>query len=166
MEYITDFISNLLPTVIHHRNQLKHYRSVIHKFHELFDAASLDIDFSENLSVICKEQPQQLHWNLHQITVHSGILFQNGDKSYHPYLYEDNRHGQKFVNIVINGMIGCRSPLPDFLIVESDNCCSQYKSSEHYYDLQQIADKRYYGNKIFQHCRAWKRQGRPCGRSG
>ena len=57
MEYITDFISNLLPTVIHHRNQLKH-RSVIHKFHELFDAASLDIDFSENLSVICKEQPQ------------------------------------------------------------------------------------------------------------
>ena len=126
MECITDFISNFLPTVIHHRNQLKHHRSVIHKFHELFDAASLDIEFSENLSVICKEQPQQLHWNPHQITVHSGILFQNGDKSYHPYLSEDNRHDPKFVNIVINEMIGCISPLPDFLILESDNCCSQY----------------------------------------
>ena len=48
--------------------------------HEAFQCASLDIDFSENLTVLVKEEPQSLHWSNDKITVHSGILKCRGDK--------------------------------------------------------------------------------------
>ena len=139
--HISEYISKLLYKIIHHRNQLRHYRNVINQFHNLFDAARIDIDFSENLSVPVKYEPQSMHWHQQQVTVHSGILFDNGNKSYHPYLSSDNKHDQKFVKIVMDEMISCISGTPECFIIESDNCSGQYKSAEHFHDLQQIAKR-------------------------
>ena len=83
-----------------------------------------------------------MHWYLQQITIHSGILFDNGNKSYRPYISVDKKHNQKLARIVMDEMVNSNSSLPDVLIIESDNCYSQYKSAEHYHDLQQIADDK------------------------
>ena len=142
VEFILDFISNLLPKIINHRNQLKHYRHSIKTFHDLFDALNTDIDFSENLLVPVKYEPQSLHWSHKQVTIHSGILKLNGEKSYHPYISEDRQHDQSFVKIVIEEMLNTVDKnLPGICAIESDNCSAQYKSAQHVYDIQQISNK-------------------------
>ena len=80
MTYLLNFIDQLIVKFIHHRNQLKYYRSSIKDFYNLFDSVNLDIDFSENLTLPIKHQAQSLHWSYTQITVHSGILKADGEK--------------------------------------------------------------------------------------
>ena len=62
------FIEESLLSFIHHRNQLKHYRSVIHMLRNQFDSLQIDIDLSENVQVSVKEEPQSLHWISHEAT--------------------------------------------------------------------------------------------------
>ena len=73
LTFIANFISNILAKIVHHRDQLKHYRNTITIFKESFDALFVDIDFSENLPLPVKFKPQSLHWSHEQVTVHSGI---------------------------------------------------------------------------------------------
>ena len=92
MEYIINFIATRLPKIIHHRNHLKHYWSIITEFRECYDNVHIDIDFSENLSIHVKFEPQPLHWHHEQVTIHSGILKAKGRKPYHPYISNDRKH--------------------------------------------------------------------------
>ena len=55
-------------------NHLYHYRNSIDSFRDNFDALCLDIDFSENLGIPVKFDPQSMHLHKHTITVHSGFL--------------------------------------------------------------------------------------------
>lgn len=102
---VVDFVDKMLPKIIHHRNQLKHYRTVIHKFKELNDYIDIDIDFSENLKVPVKYEPQSMHWSHLQITVHSGLMKIGDEKTYHPYLSHDQQHDQMFVQCVLEKML-------------------------------------------------------------
>ena len=141
MKFVVDFISELLTKIINHRNHLKHYRSTIHKFKEHFDTIFIDIDFSENLMVPVKYEPQSLHWSHEQVTVHSGILKAQGKKSYHPYISDDRKHDQTFVHCVLENMLEEVDINPEtYLIIESDNCSSQYKSSAHFSSIQEISN--------------------------
>ena len=65
LEQIIDFVKKMLPNpkIIHHRNQLKHYRTIIHKFNDIHDSVLIDIDFSENLKVPVKFEIQSLDWS-------------------------------------------------------------------------------------------------------
>ena len=58
--------------MIYHRNELQNFRSVISEFNSLFNGV-LDLDFSENLVIPMKHQPQSMHWTQQAITIHSGI---------------------------------------------------------------------------------------------
>jgi len=86
LKYLLDFMDDMLSKFIHHRNMLKHYRSTIKDFYDMFDSVDIDIDFSENLTLPVMYQAQSLHWSYTQITVHSGILKVDGGggKSYRP----------------------------------------------------------------------------------
>ena len=130
--FILDFISNL-----------KHYRSTINEFREHFDTISLDIDFSENLQIPVKFEPRSLHWSHEQVTVHSGILKCSAIKSYHPYISDDKKHDQHFVHVVLNEVLS-EAELPTgedaYIVIESDNCTSQYKSTAHFHSIQQISN--------------------------
>ena len=98
------------------------------EFRALFNTVSLDLDFSENLQVPVKYEPQSLHWAREQLTVHSGILKCNGDKSYHAYLSNDKLHDQFFVDIVTREMLQeAEIPTGDntFIVMEMDNCASK-----------------------------------------
>ena len=86
---IVQFINSFLPTIINHRNHLRHYRSAITNFRAMFDSLFIDIDFSENLKLPVKFEPPPLHWCHEAITVHSDIVKLHGEKGYHPYVSDD-----------------------------------------------------------------------------
>ena len=75
---------------------LKYYRNTQSIFESLFDSVSIDIDFAENLTVPVKYEPQSLHLAHEQVTVHSGIMKVNGEKTY-PYFSDSLKHDQVFV---------------------------------------------------------------------
>ena len=85
----------------------------------------IDIDFSENLSVPVKFEPQSKHWDHEQVTVYLGILKRGGNKYYHPYFSNDKKHDQSFVKCVIDEMIKDIIEPGMTLIIESDNGASQ-----------------------------------------
>ena len=125
MKFIISFIFGKLPKFIHHRNQLKNYRSAMGKFRNVFnDTVMIDIDSSENLSIPVKYEPQSLHWSHEQVTIHAGILKVCGEKSYHPYLSADRKHDQHFVQVALEEMLSEVENIPpdSTIIIESDNC--------------------------------------------
>ena len=137
---ITEFISGLLQKIIHHWNQLKNFRSIIFSFREHHEADFIDIDFSEKLKIPIKFQAQSQHWNERTVIVHSGILYSQGVKSYHTYLSDDKDKEQAFVSDILEKMIEqCNFDKINTLIVEKDNCTSQYKCAEHFSNLSKIA---------------------------
>ena len=102
---IANFISNIFAKIVYHRNQLKYYRNIIAIFTESFDASFVVIDFSENLSVPVKFEPQSLHWSHEQVTVHSGITKACSEKNYHVHLTYGKKHDQFFVHLALTNMI-------------------------------------------------------------
>ena len=74
VQYIICFMEELLPEITHHRNMLKLYRNTIKIVMSLFGGLFIDIDFSQNLTLAVKYEPQSLRWVKEQISVHSGIV--------------------------------------------------------------------------------------------
>jgi len=138
LKYLLDFMDDMLSKFIHHRNMLKHYRSTIKDFYDMFDSVDIDIDFSENLTLPVMYQAQSLHWSYTQITVHSGILKVDGGEILSPYFSDSRKHDQVFVKL---SMISDIDLTEKVIVTESDNCKVQYKSAKHIYDLQQLATK-------------------------
>ena len=99
----------------------------------------IDIDFSKNLTVPAKFELQSLHWSHEEITVHSGIIEMNGKKSYHPYLSMDRKHNHSCVEVALNQML-CTIEAPSTIMIESDNCSSQYKCASHFHATQEISN--------------------------
>ncbi|XP_066925552.1 uncharacterized protein [Clytia hemisphaerica] len=143
-EFLVDFISKMLAKIQFHRNHLKHYRSTLPILRQWFaDSNHLDVDYSENLKIPVKYEPQSLHWSHTQVTVHSGILKTPMCKSYHPYISNDRKHDQAFAQVCIEKMI---ENIPvEFkdrpIIIESDNCTAQYKSVTHFWLIQDLAKR-------------------------
>ena len=118
MKFIISFIEKTMPKIIHNRNQLKHFRTSMGKFQNIFNTVMTDIDFSENISIPVKYEPQSLHWAHDQIIIHSGILKVGGEKSYHPYLSKDCKHDQQLVQIVLEEML----LEVEYITAENNNC--------------------------------------------
>eukprot|EP00794_Sanderia_malayensis_P019611 gene19611-21542_t len=142
LEYIHGFIEDIMPNVIYHRNMLRLYRNVKSIFLEFFSCVYMDVDFSENLTIGIKWEPQSLHWSKKQVTVHSGITkTSDGVKVYHPYVSDTLVHDQAFVDIAMREMLSTTDlDEATCILVESDNCSGQYKSAEHFHDLQKISN--------------------------
>ena len=113
--YLTQFLSDLLPSMIFHRNHLKYFRNVITSFRENFECL-IEIDFSEKLRVPLKYEPQSVLWNHEQVTVHSGVLKNKRQNSYHSHLSNDKKHDRVFVDVVLQRMLNAIPP-PPILVV-------------------------------------------------
>ena len=149
VHYLLDFISKFLCKLIHHRNELKNYRCIISKFLTSFNNVFLDLDFAENLTLPMKYQPQSLHWAQEVVTVHSSISKSKDGKIYHPYISNTRKHDQVFVKIAMQEMLSEEDVSQcDAIIIESDNCASQYKSGLHFHHLQEIANN--YSNTVIR----------------
>ena len=64
------------------------------------------------------------------------------EKTYHPYVSDDQTHNQAFVKITLIDMLAS-TILPDTstIVIDSDNYSSQYKPSNHFSDLQYMFNK-------------------------
>ena len=61
--FVPDFITSLLPKIIHHINLLKNYHTNMKTILESIDnCIVVGLDFSENLTVPVKQEPQSLHY--------------------------------------------------------------------------------------------------------
>ena len=139
--YLVNFMVDMLPNIIHHRNMLKLFRNLKGMFLDAMQCAYIDIDYSENLTIGIKWEPQSMHWSKQQVTVHSGIFKYNAEKVFHPYISDSRIHDQVFVKQVLEEIIAV-SDIPDGvkLVLESDNCSGQYKSCQHFFHLQLMAN--------------------------
>ena len=148
-----NLLKKLLPEVVHHRNKLRLFRNPKKIFMGFFECIYMDVDFAENLTIDIKWEPQSLHWCKKQVTIHSGIVkTSDGQKTYHPYVSDSREHEQPFVSIAINKMLSTMDANGEnVILLESDNCSGQYKSAEHFHDLQNLSNKenktviRFYG---------------------
>ena len=99
------------------------------------------MDYAENLTIPMKEQPQSMYWALKTVTVHSGITKSLEGKTYHPYLSDSVKHDQSFTKIVIKEMLAEENiENYDVIVIDSDNCASQYKSALSFYHLQEMSN--------------------------
>ena len=142
LTYVVEFIEVLLPKITHHRNLLKLYRNTQKLFPNMFNCVYIDADFSKNLTISIKWEPQSLYWSKTQVTVHSGIVKTPYQKTYHPYLSDSREHDQTFVYMALKEMLDS-TEITDLetIIIESDNCTVQYKSAEHFADIQKVSDE-------------------------
>ena len=131
MNDILEFIDTFLVRFIHHRNELKHFRTTVHVIRQEFQSLWLDVDLSENLSVPVDKEIQSLHWGKPQVTIHSGIVKFNGAKVYHPYISNSIVHDQQLVVLAIRKMIHSTQSheSAEMITIESDNA-NEYKSCE------------------------------------
>ena len=136
--YVVEFVEEFLSKIINHRNLLRNYRTNIETvLPNIDDLIELWVDFSEKLTLLIKEEIQLLHWSKEQVTVHSGITKQNCVKKYHRYFSDDKNHDQCFVYNVLQEML-CEVNIVDntTIVILSDNCTSQYKSAQNFYDFE------------------------------
>ena len=142
--FLLSFIRELLPKIVNHRNLLRNFRTLYTKVLESFRTLELHVDFSENLTLHLPEEITSMYWGSAKtnISIHSGLMRQDGEKIYHPYLSDDLCHDQSFVYLSLREMImfaGVEEGTS--VIVTSDNCSSQYKSAKNFDDLQRLADE-------------------------
>ena len=98
-KFLVQFLRDILPNFVHHRNMLKLYRNLKHKFLDAMKAIYIDTDFSENLTVGIRWEPQSLHWCKLQVSVHSALVKYGEEKVYHPYISDCRTHDQSFVRL-------------------------------------------------------------------
>ena len=71
-KFLVEFIRSILKNFTHHRNMLKLCRNLKHKFLEAMKAVYTD--FSENLTVGIRWEPQSLHWCKLRVSVYSALV--------------------------------------------------------------------------------------------
>ena len=129
--------------IIHHRNQLKHFCTVIPMINVSFaNTLCIDIDFSENLKIPVKWEPQSPHWHHDQITFHSGIVKVNDYKYYYIHTSEDRNHDNVFVDEVLLQMIEDSPSTTKTVLINGDNCSNQYKCIQHFSKLQDLGTNK------------------------
>ena len=111
-KFLVEFTRNLLPNIIHHRNILTLYRNIKGTFLDIMQCVYMDADFSENLTIGVKQEPQSLHWTKHQVTVHPGIVKYSQEKAYHPYFSNSRVDDQPIAHQALREMISW-TDIPD-----------------------------------------------------
>ena len=134
-----------------HRNHLSWFRDTSAEFSQIHGDISYHMDFSENLTLPIKFEVQSKYWSKKAVTVHTGVLkhVSRDLKVYHSVLSDDKTHDQVFVGKVMDQIIAeipedagqgePGPPVKEPLMAVSDNCSGQYKSSQHFHDLQNLA---------------------------
>ena len=62
-KFLVEFLRSILTTIVFHRNMLKLYRNVKDSFLDVANAVYTDIDYSENLTIGVKWEPQSFYWS-------------------------------------------------------------------------------------------------------
>ena len=137
---VLEFIEKKLTHFIHHRNQLQHLREAQPILKMLYGSTpAIEIDFSENLTIPINHEAQSMHWTHRQVTVHTSVINCGSYKLYHGALSDILEHDTVFTKSCLDNLLE-NYDTESTLIIESDNCSSQYKCAAHFYDIQSISN--------------------------
>ena len=123
LEFILNFIEQLLRNIIYHRNPFQHYHSTMKDFKEHFDVFIMDREFSESLSSF------PIKYEIQSLAAHKVTVYSSGGNHYHT-----------FVKCTIEDMLSEFNLQPTTTtIVENKNCKFQCKCTAHFSDIKNIA---------------------------
>ena len=80
--FLVEFMRQLLPNLAHHCDMLKQCRNFKAIFLDNLQCTYMAIDYSNNLTIGIKKEPQLLHWSKKQVRVYSRIVKSNGIKPF------------------------------------------------------------------------------------
>ena len=144
---VVNYIEKRLAKFCIHRNHLKHFRTTFPIFLSQLDSdniPNLSLDFSENLTLPIRFEPQSMHWVKTQISIHCGILKTQDIKIYHGMFSDNKTHDQCYSALALEeNLLMYHSVFPnlDCILLHSDNCAGQYKSSHHFFHIQELSNK-------------------------
>ena len=130
----------MFSKIIYHRKQLRYYCDTIHQLRYLFDTInwcwlSWKPKSSCEIWALINEL---VTWTGDYPLCHPKIWRRS---SYQTYFWNDAKHYQQFVDLVLNEMLDDIPNIPPYIIVEFHNCSTQYKSEAHLYSMEKIANK-------------------------
>ena len=117
---------------MYHHKHLHHFLHCIAELDKILKHfASTDIDFSENLTVPFKYEPQSQYCYHQQVHIHSQISKTNDNKNDHAHFSDDHKHDQVFLKHAL-----------DDILNKMDLSHSQYKSTMHFHHLQMLTNEK------------------------
>ena len=90
--FLLYFLEYIAPSIIYHRTLLTLYQNFKTSFFDHLDCEYINIDFTENLTIDIKWEPQSLHWSKKQVTVHSGAVKTIKTIVYYPHISNSRMH--------------------------------------------------------------------------
>ena len=119
------------------------------------------MDYSENLQLTLKFEPQSAHFNKKQSTLHCTVAHtvDKDDNHVHKFFYHfsnDNSHDAGFTFSVINEYLQVY-PDADIYRFKSDNCSSQYKCKHVFHRYMVLANQLNNIPSLLWGIRLWQR---------
>lgn len=97
------------------------------------------MDFSENISVTPKFEPQSAHFSKRQFTLHCTVKHDENNNTYIYHLSNDLKHDDTFTMNVVRDILDRFPSNADVLRFKSDNCSTQYKSKYLFFKWRKLA---------------------------
>ena len=143
IEKLTNSLEDLKPHSFISKSQSKY----LSELKENLDGSSVIFlgDFSENFSLVVKDEVQSFNWNNMMCTIHTVVIYyKNGNTLSHlsyTIISEDNTHDVDFVYKVIEIIIlDLKVKLPNLSFIHffTDGCAGQYKNHKNMFNLCQL----------------------------
>ena len=100
------------------------------------------MDYSENLQITPKFEPQSSHFVKRQFSLHCTVFNSSGDEGERKFVYhlsDDTGHDVYFTMAVIKDLIQRYCPHSDVIRFKSDNCSIQQKCGYVFYEMILLA---------------------------
>ena len=101
----------------------------------------MSIDFSEDLQVPMKFEPESLHWSHSQITIHSCLVKFDGQKTYHSYLSQIKKIDHVLVKVAIEALLAEIDIKQGTAVIIKNNCTSHKDLATIFSDMQERTDE-------------------------
>ena len=102
---------------------LRLYRNIKYAFADMMGFVYIGIDFSENLTMRIKFEPQLCHWSKLRVTIHPGLVLFNNVKAHHPCITNYCAYDQVFINQVLKEILSTLNiPEGISIVIKSNNC--------------------------------------------
>ena len=141
-ETVNEVVKTLLSqsnTYLRHHSHVDNIAKVFLLIKETFNSCYIELDFSQNLAMKPKFQPQDAHFSGKQFTFHCAIVEPEGPK-YVCHLSDDTTHDSYFVHHVLTDIITTRNINNQTHIIKRDNAPTQYKNKYAFKSMQNLSD--------------------------
>ena len=135
---LVEKLRGLSEKYLKHRTYFDNCTSVFPLLKESYSGKSIELDFSQNVSLRPKDEVQSAHFSGKQFTSHCAIV-EPVQYWYHYHISGDTKHNPFFVDYLVRDIAKCNIKDED-LWIQSDNSPTQYKNKHAFNLYQKLAD--------------------------